>query len=197
MNDLIEIALNQGISSLITVAVFILVYKYIDNAKKSTTEKFIEKTASNLEHITSSINRTVAFIDNITSKIIQKDKEKFRIAIELSFTSLNKALYDYAKETIINNNIDIKADIIKSNISHLVNNEYYKVYSTLALYQVNDERPSTAMKEEWKRELIEDIESIIFNDGLNTLDKINTMDIKLSIRIEDYSTYVYNKCFNK
>ena len=48
MNDLIEIALNQGISSLITVAVFILVYKYIDNAKKSTTEKFIEKTASNL-----------------------------------------------------------------------------------------------------------------------------------------------------
>ena len=176
MNDLIEIALNQGISSLITVAVFILVYKYIDNAKKSTTEKFIEKTASNLEHITSSINRTVAFIDNITSKIIQND---------------------YAKETIINNNIDIKADIIKSNISHLVNNEYYKVYSTLALYQVNDERPSTAMKEEWKRELIEDIESIIFNDGLNTLDKINTMDIKLSIRIEDYSTYVYNKCFNK
>ena len=80
---------------------------------------------------------------------------------------------------------------------HLVNNEYYKVYSTLALYQVNDEHPSTAMKEEWKRELIEDIESIIFNDGLNTLDKINTMDIKLSIRIEDYSTYVYNKCFNK
>jgi hypothetical protein len=71
------------------------------------------------------------------------------------------------------------------------------VYSTLALYQVSDERPSTAMKEEWKRELIEDIESIIFNDGLNTLDKINTMDIKLSIRIEDYSTYVYNKCFNK
>ena len=53
------------------------------------------------------------------------------------------------------------------------------------------------MKEEWKRELIEDIESIIFNDGLNILDKINTMDIKLSIRIEDYSTYVYNKCFNK
>lgn len=74
MNDLIEIALNQGISSLITVAVFILVYKYIDNTKKSTTEKFIEKTASNLEHITSSINRTVAFIDNITSKIIQKIK---------------------------------------------------------------------------------------------------------------------------
>lgn len=197
MNDLMEIALNQGISSLITVAVFILVYKYIDNTKKSTTEKFIEKTASNLEHITSSIDRSAAFIDNITSKITQKDKEKCRIVIELSFISLNKALYDYAKETIINNNIDIKVDIIKSNISHLVNNEYYKVYSTLALYQINDERPSTAMKEEWKRELIEDIESIIFNDGLNTLDKINTMDIKLSIRIEDYSTYVYNKCFNK
>ena len=54
MKEIIESALNQGLSSLITISIFLLLYKWLDNKKKTESEKFVSSISSTLDEISKS-----------------------------------------------------------------------------------------------------------------------------------------------
>ena len=82
MKEIIEFALNQGLSSLITISIFLLLYKWLDNKKKTESEKFVSSISNTLDEVSKSLLQVSTFITDITKNIIDKDKDKCKIAIE-------------------------------------------------------------------------------------------------------------------
>ena len=55
MKEIIESALNQGLSSLITISIFLLLYKWLDNKKKTESEKFVSSISDTLDEVSKSL----------------------------------------------------------------------------------------------------------------------------------------------
>lgn len=199
---------DKGIYSIvlstIIVAVFLGSQRVFDYYKRKNEIKITDNITKTMSEILISINdvsssmvRLSGFFSKMTENMVSKDKEKCRIAIKLSFESFEKAIFDYGKDVIINNNIEQKKEYIVSNIEHVINSEYYKLFGYLSLYEVEGHRANILLKECWKSEISEFVISIIFNSNLDNINRINMLHSKLSIRLTDYSTYVYNKSFNE
>lgn len=79
MKEIIESALNQGLSSLITISIFLLLYKWLDNKKKTESEKLFNSISATLDEVSKSLLQVSTFITDITKNIIDKDKDKCRL----------------------------------------------------------------------------------------------------------------------
>ncbi len=187
--DYVFEALSQGVIPGIIIAIYLVIIKIIDYKNTNRQSEVSEKLTNSIANISN-------FLDNITKTIINKEQEHCRIVIELAFDSFKKELFIFVRETIIANNIDVKKDFIVQSIDKLVNSYYYKLYNQLSSFEINNHKLSIYCKEEWKEELINYINDIIFNHKLDKVDKITEAQNKLDIVIGDYSTYVHNKIFN-
>lgn len=192
------------ILSTIIVVVFLASQKVLDYYKRKNEITITDNITKTMSEILISINdvsaamvKLTGFFTKITETMISKDKEKCRMAIKLSFASFEKAIFDYGKDIIINNHIEQKREYIISNVEHIVNSEYYKLFGSLSLYEVDGVRVSSSMKECWKSEVSQFVISIIFNPKLDSITRLNVLHGKLSVRIADFATYVYNKNFNE
>lgn len=182
-------ALSQGIIPGVIIAIYLVIIKIIDYKNTNKQSKVSEKLTDSIANISN-------FLDNITKNIINKEQEHCRIVISLAFDSFNKELFIFVREIIIANNIDIKRDFIIQSIDKFVNSYYYRLHNQLSSFEINNHKLSVFCKEEWKEELVNYINDIIFNNKLEKLDKITEAQNKLDIVISDYSTYVTNKIFN-
>ena len=131
--DILSQALSQGIAPAIVVVIYLIIVKVLDNRKEKTQSKL------NAE-LTKSINTISSFLEKITKDIVDKDKEKCKIAINDAFNSSAMALIHFASTTIVNNHIDTNRANIIANIHNIVNGEYYTMYSALSIYVINDIR---------------------------------------------------------
>lgn len=187
--DLITQALNLGLAPAIVVAIYLTIVRYLDTKKEIKTVKM---SAS----IVSSITTISNFLEDITKNIIDKDTEKCKNAIEDSIYSMAHILSHFIAETVINNHIDINKDLIISNISNIVNSSYYNVYSRLSIYKCNNIVVSTYMKQEWIKEIEEDMKNILYNNALGNDEKILAFANRIKLRTQGYIMYLINKSTN-
>lgn len=184
--QLIQDALAQGIAPAIVVVIYLIIVKVLDNRKEKAQTKL------NAE-FTKSINIISNFLEKITHTIVDKDKEKCRIAIKDAFNSSAMALTTFVSRTIVNNNIDVNKDAILSNIHNLVSGEFYNIYFTLSLYQYDGIKASDNLDRKWIKEVEEDMISTIFNTNLSKEARITSFYNKINIHVQSYVTYVINK----
>lgn len=192
MEEILEVALSQGIASVIVVAIFLLLYKWLDNKKKSDSEKFINKIGDTLDELSKSLLELSNFVTDITKNVINKDKDKCKAAIEDSMYASAMRLVSFVSTTVINNHIDTNKENILSNIHNIVNSEYYSVFSTLSLYKINGVKPSDYMRKEWMSVIEKSIIEVIYNTVLTKEDKILTFSNKVNIKFSSYITYLSN-----
>lgn len=192
MKEIIESALNQGLSSLITISIFLLLYKWLDNKKKTESEKFVSSISNTLDEVSKSLLQISTFITDITKNIIDKDKDKCKIAIEDSMLASAMRLTMFVTNTVINNHIHTNKDNILANIHNIVNAEFYTVFSNLSLYKINGVKVSDNMKKDWMPSVEKSIIEIIFNDNLSKEDKISSFNNKINLKFQSYITYITN-----
>lgn len=184
MDILIE-AFKQGIAPAIVVAIYLIIIKIIDSKKEAVQIKISSD-------LTKSINTISSFIVNITKNIIDKDKDKAKIAIEDSMFSSAMRLINFVSTTIVNNHIDTNKENILSNIHNIVNAEFYTVYSTLSLYIVNNIKISDVLNKKWIDNIEKDIVNVIYDANLSKEDKIMAFTNKINIKFQSYITYIIN-----
>lgn len=192
MKEIIEFALNQGLSSLITISIFLLLYKWLDNKKKTESEKFVSSISNTLDEVSKSLLQVSTFITDITKNIIDKDKDKCKTAIEDSMLASAMRLTMFVTNTVINNHVQTNKDNILSNIHNIVNAEFYSVFSSLSLYKVNGTKASDNMKKDWMPSVEKSIIEIVFNDNLSKEDKISSFNNKIDLKFQSYITYITN-----
>lgn len=192
MKEIIESALNQGLSSLITISIFLLLYKWLDNKKKIESEKFVSSISSTLDEVSKSLLQVSTFITDITKNIIDKDKDKCKTAIENSMLASAMRLTMFVTNTVINNHIRTNKDNILANIHNIVNAEFYSVFSSLSLYKINGIKASDTMKKDWMPSVEKSIIEIVFNDNLSKEDKISSFNNKINLKFQSYITYITN-----
>lgn len=192
MKEIIESALNQGLSSLITISIFLLLYKWLDNKKKTESEKFVSSISNTLDEVSKSLLQVSTFITDITKNIIDKDKDKCKTAIEDSMLASAMRLTMFVTNTVINNHIHTNKDNILANIHNIVNAEYYTVFSNLSLYKINGIKASDNMKKDWMSSVEKSIIEIVFNDNLSKEDKISSFNNEINLKFQSYITYITN-----
>lgn len=192
MKEIIESALNQGLSSLIAISIFLLLYKWLDNKKKTESEKFVSSISNTLDEVSKSLLQVSTFITDITKNIIDKDKDKCKTAIDDAILASAMRLTIFVTNTVINNHIQTNKDNILANIHNIVNAEFYTVFSSLSLYKINGVKVSDNMKKDWMPSVEKSIIEIIFNDNLSKEDKISSFNNKINLKFQSYITYITN-----
>lgn len=192
MKEIIESALNQGLSSLITISIFLLLYKWLDNKKKTESEKFVSSISDTLDEVSKSLLQVSTFITDITKNIIDKDKDKCKTAIDDAMLASAMRLTIFVTNTVINNHVQTNKDNILANIHNIVNAEFYTVFSSLSLYKINGVKVSDNMKKDWMPSVEKSIIEIIFNDNLSKEDKISSFNNKINLKFQSYITYITN-----
>lgn len=186
---LIEQALAQGLTPAIVVVIYLVIIRIIDAKKEAQQSKISQE-------LINSISTISEFLDAITKNILNKDKERSRIIIELAFDNLHKELLIFARDIIITNNIDKRREYINQSIKTVVNAQYYEVYNCLSVCEVNGNKAAFYCKESWKEELSSNIIKIIFDENLDKVAKITEIQTKLKTICANYVTYIHNKTFN-
>lgn len=184
MDSILE-ALQQGIAPAIVVAIYLIVIKHIETKKEANTIKLSTE-------LTNSINSIASFLGDITKNIVDKDKEKCKVAINDTFSSFAMRLTTFVATTIVNNHINNNKEGIISNIHNIVNTEYYSTYATLYLYKINSIRCSEFLKKEWIKEIEDDITNVIYNTTLSKEDRIVSFTNKITFKFQSYGTYISN-----
>lgn len=192
MKEIIESALNQGLSSLITISIFLLLYKWLDNKKKTESEKFVSSISDTLDEVSKSLLQVSTFITDITKNIIDKDKDKCKTAIDDAMLASAMRLTMFVTNTVINNHVQTNKDNILANIHNIVNAEFYTVFSNLSLYKINGVKVSDNMKKDWMPSVEKSIIEIVFNNNLSKEDKISSFNNKINLKFQSYITYITN-----
>lgn len=192
MKEIIESALNQGLSSLITISIFLLLYKWLDNKKKTESEKFVSSISDTLDEVSKSLLQVSTFITDITKNIIDKDKDKCKTAIDDAMLASAMRLTIFVTNTVINNHVQTNKDNILTNIHNIVNAEFYTVFSSLSLYKINGVKVSDNMKKDWMPSVEKSIIEIVFNNNLSKEDKISSFNNKINLKFQSYITYITN-----
>lgn len=186
MDNIILYALKEGLTPAIIVVIYLLIVKLIDSKREKANIKITND-------LVAAINKISNFLDNITTNIIDKDRDKCRCAIIQAFLSSASTIIEFVTKTIINNHINTNRDNIINNVEHLVNAEYYNIYNSLSLYTIDGNKVNEYLKEEWIKEVEKDAIDIIFNEKLDKETKILTFNNRMTIKCQDFAVYVTNK----
>lgn len=206
MNDLqtINEIVNESIrsSSYVTVIIsscvficYTLIIKLIDYFKAKSRNAPLVEIANALRENTTNIVRLNSVLDKTLKDAEKKELRQCEKAIDLSFKSFGFRLAQECIAIIAHNNIEENKELILGNINKLVNTEYYKLYSTLSIYEINEINVASKLKEEWIREIAANLIAIIY-DGQEPITRITQINNRLSIYINEYSTFINNKIFN-
>ena len=186
--DLFETAISQGIAPAIVVAIYLIIIKIIDVKKEKNAIKI---TNDLLE----AVNKISNFLDNVTTNIIEKDKDKCKNAIKNSLESAKMNIIEYIINVIVKNNINENKKNIIENINTRINAEFYNTYNILNMYNINGINVGNILKLQWKTDLIEDTIKILYNNKLSKESKIISYISRLSIIFDNYNIYINNKVF--
>jgi len=200
INDIVNESVRN--SSYYTVAIsscvfilYTLIVQLIGYFKSKSKNKPIIEMSKALNEMAENIVKLNAVLDKTFKDNERKEVHKCKKAIELGFGNLESIIVKEIQSIIIHNNIDANKELITDNIKTLVSTEYYKLYSALSDYDINDIPVNRRLKEEWIKELSEEILKIVYNNN-DQITRISQINNRVATLIANYSTYINNKTFN-
>ena len=200
INDIVNESVRN--SSYYTVAIsscvfilYTLIVQLISYFKAKSKNKPLIEMGKSLNDMGENIVKLNAVLDKTFKDAERKEVHKCKKAIELGFGNLESILVKEVQNIIIHNNIIKNKELITGNINTLISTEYYKLYSTLSDYEINEISVNRRLKEEWIKELSDEILKIVYNDN-DQLTRISQINNRVATLIANYSTYINNKTFN-
>lgn len=206
MDDLqtIQEIVNESVrdSSYITViissSVFIcytLIVRLIDYFKSKSKSRPLIEMANAIKENTANIVKLNGVLDKTLRDAERKEASQCTKAIDVSFKALSFKLSQDISLIIAHNNIEVSKELIVSNLNKLVSAEYYKLYSILSAYEINEVNVASKLKTDWIKEITDAVVAIIYN-GQDAITRITQINNRLTIQTNEYSTFVNNKIFN-
>lgn len=200
INDIINESIKNSsyITIVISSCIFIcytLIVRLIDYFKSKDKNKPLIEMANAIKENTANIVKLNGVLDKTLKDAEKKEVRQCACAIELSFKSFAFKVMQECTAIIAHNNIVANKELIKDNIHKLISTEYYKLYSTLSIYEINEINVASKLREEWIKEIADNIINIIY-DGQDPIIRANQVNNKLNIYINGYATLINNKVFN-
>ena len=200
VNDIVNESVRN--SSYYTVAIsscvfilYTLIVQLIGYFKGKAKNKPLIEMAEAIKENTENVVRLNGVLDKTLQGAEKKKVRQCESAIDLAFKASSLQIVQEAASIIAHNNIDKNKEFIVGNINKLVSNEYYRLYSALAIYEINDVNVASRLKEEWIKEIADNIVDIIYN-GQDAMTRVTQVNNRLNVCINEYSTYINNKTFN-
>ena len=206
MNDFqtINDVVNESVrnSSYYTVAIsscvfilYTLIVQLIGYFKGKAKNKPLIEMAEAIKENTENVVKLNSVLDKTLQGAEKKKVRQCESAIDLAFKASSLRIVQEAASIIAHNNIDKNKEFIVSNINKFVSTEYYRLYSALAIYEINDVNVASRLKEEWIKEIADNLVDIIYN-GQDAMTRITQVNNRLNVCVNEYSTYINNKTFN-
>ena len=200
INDIVNESVRN--SSYYTVAIsscvfilYTLIVQLIGYFKGKAKNKPLIEMAEAIKENTENIVKLNSVLDKTLQGAEKKKVRQCESAIDLAFKASSLRIVQEAASIIAHNNIDKNKEFIVSNINKFVSTEYYRLYSALAIYEINDVNVASRLKEEWIKEIADNIVDIIYN-GQDAMTRVTQINNRLNVCINEYSTYINNKTFN-
>lgn len=200
VNDIVNESVRN--SSYYTVAIsscvfilYTLIVQLIGYFKGKAKNKPLIEMAEAIKENTENIVKLNGVLDKTLQGAEKKKVRQCESAIELAFKASSLRIIQEAASIIAHNNIDKNKEFIVSNINKFVSTEYYRLYSALAIYEINDVNVASRLKEEWIKEIADNIIDIIYN-GQDAMTRVTQINNRLNVCVNEYSTYINNKTFN-
>ena len=200
VNDIVNESVRN--SSYYTVAIsscvfilYTLIVQLIGYFKGKAKNKPLIEMAEAIKENTENIVKLNSVLDKTLQRAQKKKVRQCESAIELAFRASSLRIVQEVSSIIAHNNIDKNREFIVGNINKLVSNEYYRLYSALAIYEINDVNVASRLKEEWIKEIADNLVDIIYN-GQDAMTRITQVNNRLNVCVNEYSTYINNKTFN-
>ena len=200
VNDIVNESVRN--SSYYTVAIsscvfilYTLIVQLIGYFKGKAKNKPLIEMAEAIKENTENVVRLNGVLDKTLQGAEKKKVRQCESAIDLAFKASSLRIVQEVSSIIAHNNIDKNRDFIVGNINKFVSNEYYKLYSALAIYEINDVNVASRLKEEWIKEIADNLVDIIYN-GQDAMTRITQVNNRLNVCVNEYSTYINNKTFN-
>ena len=200
INDIVNESVRN--SSYYTVAIsscvfilYTLIVQLISYFKAKNKNKPIIEMSKALNEMGENIVKLNAVLDRTFKDAERREAHKCKKAIELGFGNLESVVVREVQNIIIHNNIDKNRELINENVRTLVSTQHYKLYSALSDYEINEVAVNRRLKEEWIKELSDEILKIIYNDN-DAITRISQINNRVATLIANYSTYINNKTFN-
>ena len=200
VNDIVNESVRN--SSYYTVAIsscvfilYTLIVQLIGYFKGKAKNKPLIEMAEAIKENTENVVRLNGVLDKTLQGAEKKKVRQCESAIDLAFKASSLRIVQEAASIIAHNNIDKNKEFIVGNINKFVSTEYYRLYSALAIYEINDVNVASRLKEEWIKEIADNIVDIIYN-GQDAMTRVTQINNRLNVCINEYSTYINNKTFN-
>ena len=200
VNDIVNESVRN--SSYYTVAIsscvfilYTLIVQLIGYFKGKAKNKPLIEMAEAIKENTENVVKLNSVLDKTLQGAEKKKVRQCESAIELAFRASLLRIVQEVSSIIAHNNIDKNREFIVGNINKFVSNEYYRLYSALAIYEINDVNVASRLKEEWIKEIADNLVDIIYN-GQDAMTRITQVNNRLNVCVNEYSTYINNKTFN-
>lgn len=187
---------NTVLLSSCVFIIYTLIIKVIDMLKSKSRNKPIIEMATAIKDIGSNIIRLNNVLDKTFKDAEHKDYIRCKNAIRLAFEALKSKLNEDCIETIITNHVEENKEQIVENIFKLVSTEYYKVYSILSNYEIDNVNVASQLDKRWIEQISNTIISVIYGKK-SDISRILQLQHRLNIEIGKYETYIDNKIFSK
>lgn len=184
------VAISSSVFILYTLIIQLVGYFKSKNKNKPIIEmsKAVNEMAANIIKLNSVLDKTLEEAD-------RKKVRQCETSIEIAFKTFAYKISQEVISIIAHNNIDKNKVLITENIAKLVSTEYYKLYSALSVYEINEVNVASRLKEEWIKEVSNNIIAIVYNEQ-DAITRITQVNNRLNVFINEYSTYINNKTFN-
>lgn len=201
INELISNAVrsssyNTVLLSSCVFIIYTLIIKVIDMLKSKSRNKPIIEMATAIKDIGSNVIKLNNVLDKTFKDAEHKDYIRCKNAIRLAFEALKSKLNEDCIETIITNHVEENKEQIVENILKLVSTEYYKVYSILSNYEIDNVNVASQLDKRWIEQISNTIISVIYGKK-SDISRILQLQHRLNIEIGKYETYIDNKVFSK
>lgn len=200
INDIINESIRDSsyVTVIISSCVFIiytLITRLVDYFKSKTKDKPLLEMSKAMREMGDNIAKLNGVLSKTFEDNEKRETRQCERAIQLGFKALGFKISQECSNIIVHNNIEKNKELIRNNLVRVINTEYYKLYSALAAYELNDINVASKLKDEWTKEMADALIQIIY-DGQDAILRIAHINDKINILISEYAIYVSNKIFN-
>lgn len=200
INSIISDAVQNSsyITVLISSCVFIiytLTIRVVDLVKTKNRNKPLIEMANSIKQVSENVVKLNNVLDKTFKNAELKEERNITNIINLSFDSFKTDISDYCSSIVIHNNIEENKELIIENIYRYISTEYYKLYSLLSTYEIDNINIATKLEKEWIEELKDECINIIY-DKQDKIIRISQLTNKIKVISNGYSVHIINKVFN-
>ena len=200
INEIVNESVKNSsyVTVIISSCVFILytlITRLIDYFKAKTKDKPLLEMSKAMTEMGDNIVKLNAVLNKTFDEAERKEIRQCEKAIQVGFKALAFKLSQESAAIIAHNNIEENKSLILENLNKVASTEYYRLYSALSAYEIKEVNVASKLKEEWVKELVNAIVTIIY-DGQDSVMRIAHINDRISILTNDYSTYISTKIFN-